>query len=410
VTTAAGGYGEGARRDFEALVIGAGVIGCSVTYHLARRGLRVCLIDRGAVASGTTRASAGGMSVQARVPGPSLELALANVRLLDDLLKELPTPFGYVQSGGLIVAEDATEYRLLRDFASRQALHVPIEFWEADELRKREPQLSPHFLGATFCPLDGYVNPMGLALALARGARALGAEIRIQTEVSNLIVDRDRVVGARTRTEPLTASAVINAAGVWSSELARLAGVAVPIIPRRGQLIVTEPLPSLLGPMVSHAGHVPFKDHGIEAPPEVEGELEKKRYIVQHQVGSPFAGRFYVGSTSEFRGFDRSVTTDGISQLAQYAVETVPALRRARLVRAWAGLRPRSQDGKFLIGESPALRGFFLATGHDSVGVLNSGMTGKLLAEWIASGVRPPLLAPFDPARHAIGAGRAGGE
>jgi sarcosine oxidase subunit beta len=399
VTTATAG--DDGVRSFDALVIGAGVIGCSVAYHLARRGFRVGLLDRGAVASGTTRASAGGTSVQARVPGPSLELALANVRLLEELTHELPSPFGYVQSGGLIVAEDATEYRLLREFATRQLAHVPIDFWEAEDLRKREPHLSPRFVGATYCPLDGYANPMGLALALAHGARALGAVIRPHTEVLGLIRDGDRIIGARTAAGPLTADAVVNAAGVWSPELARPAGVEVPVIPRRGQLIVTEPLPLLFGPVVSHAGHIPFKDHGIDAPPEVEGELQKKRYIVQHRAPSPFAGRVYVGSTSEFRGFDRSVTTDGIAQLVRYAVDTVPALRQARLVRAWAGLRPRSQDGKFLIGEVPMLRGFFLATGHDSVGVLNSGMTGKLLAEWITTGSRPPLLAPFDPARPA---------
>ncbi len=123
-----------------------------------------------------------------------------------------------------------------------------------------------------------------------------------------------------------------------------------------------------------------------------------QRYLKQARSGG-FRGRFYVGSTSEFVGFDRANTWEGIAQLCRYAVRTVPALARARLVRAWAGLRPRSADGRFLIGEAPGVAGLYLATGHDSVGVLHAPMTGRLLAEWIQTGRRPPLLAPFDPAR-----------
>ena len=237
-------------KDRDAIVVGAGVIGSAVAYFLQEAGLSVCLIDRGAVAAGTTSASAGHTSVQGRVPGPALDLALANVRLLGEPKRALPDDFEYVQSGGLIL---------------------------------------------------------------------------------------------------------------------------------------------------------PFADHGLEAPPEVEGELQKKRYLKQTGAGG-FQGRFYVGSTSEFRGFDRSSSWEGVSQLCQYAIDTVPALARARLVRGWAGLRPRSRDGTFIIGEAPGCPGFWLATGHDSIGILYSAMTGRLLSQWIRTGERPALLAMFDPARPSLAA------
>lgn len=387
-------------RPWDAIVVGGGVIGTAVTYWLARLGLRVCLLERGAIAGGTTSASAGHTSVQGRVPGPSLDLALANIELLATLREELETDFEYVQSGGLIVAEDETEYALLQQFAKRQAAHLPIEFWEAEEVRKAEPHLTPAIHGATYCPLDGYVNPMALARALARGAQAHGATVRTHTEVIGLEVRQGRAAGVWTARESLAACAVVNAAGVWSPEVGRLAGIEVPIVPRKGQLIVTEALPPLLGRVISHAGHIPFAEHGIPTPPGFEGELRKKRYMKQVREGG-FRGRVYVGSTSEFVGFDRATTPGGITELCRYAVATVPALRGARLVRTWAGLRPRSSDGRFLVGEPPALPGFFLATGHDSIGVLYSTMTGRLLAEWIHAGRRPDLLASFDPRRHA---------
>jgi sarcosine oxidase subunit beta len=389
-------------EPWDVVVIGAGVIGSAVSYFLAAGGFRVCVLERGAVAGGTSSASAGHTSVQGRAPGPPLDLALANVRLLDELRRELPTDFEYVQAGGLVLAEDETEYRLLREFAARQSARVPVEFWEAADVRRAEPHLDPRrILGATYCPLDGYANPMALALALARGAARRGAEIRPHTEVIAVETAAGRVTGVRTPSEALRAPVVVSAAGVWSAEVGRLAGVDVGVLPRKGQLVVSEPLPPLVRSVISHAGHVPFKDHGIDAPPEVEGEMQKKRYLKQTRAGG-FRGRFYVGSTSEFVGFDRGSTWDGVSQLCRYAIDTVPALARARLVRAWAGLRPRSRDGKFIIGPAPGLEGLWLATGHDSIGVLHSTMTGKLLAEWIASGRRPELLAPFDPARPSL--------
>ncbi|OGL20954.1 MAG: hypothetical protein A3K12_05715 [Candidatus Rokubacteria bacterium RIFCSPLOWO2_12_FULL_71_19] len=387
---------------WDAIVVGAGVIGSAVAYFLQEAGLRVCLLDRGAVAAGTTSASAGHTSVQGRVPGPALDLALANVRLLGELKRALPDDFEYAQSGGLILAEDETEYRLLRQFTAKQAHHAPVEFWEAEEVRRAEPHLDPRrILGATYCALDGYANPVRLAIALARGARARGAEVLPHTEVVGILTEGGRATGVRTATGIHRALAIVNAAGAWSGEIGRLAGVAVPVVPRKGELVVSEPLPRLLRCVISHAGHIPFADHGIEAPPEVEGELQKKRYLKQTGAGG-FQGRVYVGSTSEFRGFDRSSTWDGVSQLCRYAIDTVPALAGARLVRSWAGLRPRSRDGRFIIGEAPGLPGFWLATGHDSIGILYSTMTGRLLAQWLRTGERPALLAPFDPARPSL--------
>jgi sarcosine oxidase subunit beta len=385
-------------RTADAVVVGAGVVGCAVTYFLVRLGLRVILVDRAAVASGTSSASAGHASVQGRVPGPALDFAMANLELLDGLREELPGDFEYVRSGGVIVAEDETERALLQAFAARQSAFLPVRFLEPPELRELEPHLAPHFLGATYCPLDGYANPMGLALALAHGARERGATLWTGTEVTGVRHRQGALEGVDTTAERIATRVVVTAAGVWSAALAAPLGVELPLVPRRGQLVVTEPLPPLVGSIVSHAGHIPFREHGIPAPAEVEGELQKKRYLKQVRSGG-FRGRFYVGSTSEFVGFDRATTWDGVSQLARYAVETVPALARARLVRTWAGLRPRTRDGRFLIGPVPGLDGVFLATGHDSVGVLHAPKTGQLLAEWIQSGRRPELLAPHDPAR-----------
>ena len=266
-------------EHWDAIVVGGGVIGSAVSYFLAVAGMRVCLVERGAVASGTSSASAGHTSVQGRVPGPALDLALANIRLLEELSRELTTDFEYVRSGGLILAEDETEYRLLKEFAARQSAHVPVEFWEAADVRRAEPHLNPrHILGATYCHLDGYANPMAVALALSRAAVARGARIRSHTEVVAVETEGGRVNGVKTAAgETLWSPIVVNAAGVWSPAIGRMAGVDVPVVPRKGQLLVSESLPLLVRSVISHAGHIPFTEHGVDTPPGFEGELQKKR-------------------------------------------------------------------------------------------------------------------------------------
>jgi D-hydroxyproline dehydrogenase subunit beta len=388
-----------AGRTFDTIVIGAGVVGSSVAYHCARRGLRVCLVDRDGLGGRTTSASAGLTIVSARVPGPALAFALENLKILTELRESFEDEIDFAQPGGLFVAENETEYDLLREFVRRQSAHVPLEFLEQSDLRSLEPNLGRHLLGGAHCRLDGYASPMGLAIAYARNAKAIGATLRLHTTVTDILRDGGgRVIGVRTPDGTIASASVVSAAGVWSPEIGALLGVTLPVIPRKGQLLVTEPLPQVIRSVVSHAGLIAFRDHGIPAPDTVKGEMEKKRYMKQ-AAGGPFAGRVYIGSTSEFVGFDRSNTHGALADLAAYAVDTVPALARARLVRGWAGLRPRSADGKFLIGPVPGTDGFFVATGHDSNGVLHSSATGRWLAEWIATGERPALLAPFDPAR-----------
>jgi glycine/D-amino acid oxidase-like deaminating enzyme len=394
-------------RPFDVVVVGAGVVGASVAYHCALRGLRTCIVERDSLGGRTTSASAGLVLVQNRVPGPALDFALASIELLARYREELGGDIDYVRCGSLVLAEDDTERALLQEFVRRQSPHVPVEFLEADQVRRLEPKLTPRFLGATYCALDGYANPMGLSIAFARGARALGAEIRLRTEVTGIERTGDRVTGVLSTAGLIAAGAVVDAAGVWSPDIARMAGVEVLVTPRKGQLLVSEPIPALFHNVLNHAGLIPFKEHGITFA-KIGDEMQKKRYMKQ-AAGGFFAGRVYIGSTSEFVGFDRGNTWNGVTDLARYAVDTVPALGRARLVRAWAGLRPRTRDGKFLIGPAPGLEGFWIATGHDSNGVLHSSATGHFLAEWIATASRPPLLIQFDPARlhgDTVGSGR----
>lgn len=371
----------------EVIVIGAGVVGCHTAYQLAKRGMKVLLLDRAGAPGGTSAATAAHITLQTRAPGVFRDLAMVSFGLLKELAQELDADFEHFQSGGMVVAENETERDLVKKFVAIQAAHLPVSFLDVEELRTAEPFLSRKLVGASYCPLDGYLNPMLLCRALCRGIARYGGSVRLKTPVTGLLRNHDEALGVTTPDGQLSAQDVVLAAGVWSPEIAATVGIEMPIIPRKGQLLVTEPVARLVNSVISHAVAVPFADFGIPAPEELSDVTSHKRYLrylKQVRSGS-FAGRFYIGSTSEFRGFDRSSTPEALTALTNYPAEIVPALAHVRLLRAWAGLRPRSKDGKFKIGRVPGTSHLYVATGHDSIGIIYSAVTGMYLAQTITS-------------------------
>lgn len=276
---------------------------------------------------------------------------------------------------------------------------VPVSFLDVEELRTAEPFLSHKLVGASYCALDEYRNPMLLCRALCRGIARCGELVRLKTPVTGLLRNHDEALGVTTPDGQLSAQDVVLAAGVWSPELAATVGIETPIIPRKGQLLVTEPGARLVDSVISHAVAVPFADFGIPAPEEFSNVTSHKRYLryLKQVRSGTFAGRFYIGSTSEFRGFDRSSTPEALTALTSYPAEIVPALALVRLLRAWAGLRPRSKDGKFKIGRVPGIPHLYVATGHDSIGIICSAVTGMYLAQTITGGEPTVDMSMFAP-------------
>jgi sarcosine oxidase subunit beta len=361
-------------------------------------------VDRGGISGGTSSASAGQITIQLRPPGFPLDLALANLKILTDLRAELDADFEFSQSGGTVIAEGEDEARLLKQFVEIQSKNLPIEFLDTAALRKAEPFLSHHVVAGTYCPLDGFVNPMLLGRALCRALRRLGGDVRLRTPVVGLVRDETTVHGVQTPAGRIAGGAVVNAAGVWSPDIGSMAGVRIPVVPRRGQLVVSEPAPLMLRAVISHASYVPFRDFGLPLTEEEAQQIQQRRYLrymkqVRH---GGFAGRFYIGSTSEFVGFDRATTAAGVADLARYARQIVPLLARVCLMRTWAGLRPRSRDTRFIIGPTAGLRSFFIGTGLDSIGVLNSGVTGLYLAQLITGETPVMDLSVFSPDRESL--------
>ncbi|MFJ6013876.1 NAD(P)/FAD-dependent oxidoreductase [Streptomyces sp. NPDC092952] len=377
------------RRPLDAVIIGAGVVGAACAHYASRSGLSVAVVDRGPVAGGTTGAGEGNLLVSDKVPGPELELALLSARLWQELAEELPPGIEYEAKGGVVVAASEDSLAALSATAEGQrAAGVEAHPVSAGRLRDVEPHLAPGLAGGCHYPQDAQVQPALAAAELLRSAARSGALVRPGEEVVGILRDRaGAVCGVRTVRGVLRAPAVVNAAGTWGGELAALAGVELPVLPRRGFVLVTEPLPRLIRHKVYAAEYVADVSSGsaaLQTSPVVEG--------------TP-SGPVLIGASRERVGFDRTFSVPVAARLAAAATALFPALADVRVIRAYHGFRPYLPDHLPAIGPDPRVPGLFHACGHEGAGIGLAPATGLLIAEAVR-GARPTLgLAPFAPER-----------
>ncbi|MEU5595887.1 FAD-binding oxidoreductase [Streptomyces sp. NPDC020298] len=372
----------------DVVVVGAGMTGAACALYAARAGLDVVLVDRGPVAGGTTGAGEGNLLVSDKEPGPELELALLSARLWSDLAREDGSAYEYEPKGGLVVASTPEDLTALAGFAAGQrgagVTAVPVD---ADRLPDLEPQLAPGLAGAVHYPQDAQVMP---ALAAARLIRASGARLCTGWTVTGVLRTAGGAVrGVRTDRGDVHAPAVVNAAGTWGGDLARLAGVRLPVLPRRGFVLVTEPLPRLVRHKVYAADYVAdvaSDSAALQTSPVVEGTA---------------AGPVLIGASRERVGFDRSFSLPVVRALAAGATRLFPFLQRVRAMRTYLGFRPYLPDHLPAIGPDPRVPGLLHACGHEGAGIGLATGTGHLIAQAL-TGTPPELdLAPFRPERFA---------
>ena len=220
------------------------------------------------------------------------------------------------------------------------------------------------------------INPIALTLGFAMGAKQMGSEILTGTAVMDIEVEGRQISAVVTAAGKIETRTVVNAAGVYASEIGRMLGVEIPITPRRGQLLVTETRPRLLRPWLGSANYIAAKFN-----PQLAKEGAGGVSIDQTQNGN-----LLIGSTREFVGYDRRTTLEGLKQIASRAVRILPDLKHTHLIRAFAGLRPYTPDGLPILGEVENIKGLIMAAGHEGDGIALSAITGKLISELALEG------------------------
>lgn len=362
------------------------MVGAACALYAARAGLDVTVVDRGPVAGGTTGAGEGNLLVSDKEPGPELELALLSNRLWADLAEEVGEAIEYEAKGGVVVASSADGLAALTELvAGQRAAGVVAEPVTADRLHDLEPHLAPGLAGGVLYPQDSQVMP---TLAAAHLLRASGARLLTGRTVTEVLRTGDGAVrGVRTGHGDVHAPAVVNAAGTWGGEVAALAGVRLPVLPRRGFVLVTEPLPRRVRHKVYAADYVAdvaSDSAALQTSPVVEGTA---------------AGPVLIGASRERVGFDRSFSLPVVRALAAGAVRLFPFLQTVRAMRTYVGFRPYMPDHLPAIGPDPRAPGLLHACGHEGAGIGLATGTGQLIAQVLGGKVPSLDLAPFRPDR-----------
>ncbi len=375
------------------IIIGGGIVGASVAYFLSQEGIRVNLFERDECACGTTARNTGVLDLVSRTPDQQMAIALESRRLYEVLLKILPRPFLFEERGSIMVLAEGTEgtpSQLEACVRGIKALGVGAELLEPAEVRRRVPELSVETLGGLFCPIGTLVGAEAAARALLEGATRAGALIREREPVQKLLTEGGRIKGVKTEKGEYEADGVVLAAGVWSPRVTEGLGLEVPILPRRGQVLVTEEIGPVSQYLIWSADYILQKLRGgqektsVGGKPEIQcDETTLPGFLHSFSFQQHPGGSCYLGSTREFAGFEETVTDRGREAILQSARRWFPILSNVSLARSFAGLRPWTPDHRPLIGPSARVEGLWYATGHEGDGVTLAPITGKIIAELI---------------------------
>ncbi|UVS78641.1 FAD-binding oxidoreductase [Actinokineospora sp. UTMC 2448] len=362
-------------------VVGAGVIGAACAEALSAAGLRVLVVDRADPACGTTAAGEGNVLLSDKPPGPELELARVSRALWPELLAHLGASAEWEPKGGIVVATtDAGAAALAATASGQRESGVDAVALAPDQVADMEPLLTKHITAAMHYPEDAQLQPVLATVALLTAVRQRGGEVRSGEAAVGVVTKGGAVAGVRTERETVPCPIVVNACGPWSAAFARAAGAPIDVLPRRGMILVTAPLPQSVRHKVYDADYVGAVASG-------DADLQTSTVVESTQ-----AGTVLIGSSRQRVGFDDTIRVDVVTELARKAVALFPFLADVPVMRAYGGFRPYSPDHLPVIGEDPRLPGLWHATGHEGAGIGLAPATGRLLADLVLS--RPPSVDP----------------
>ncbi len=347
----------------DVIIIGGGVIGTACAYFLSQRGTRVLLLERnhlGCGASGTTAAIIS-ISGTSGTPAALRRLNIESFELLLDIEQDFDQPLEVIRDGTLYVAMNELEARELKPaYEEVREMGFDAQWLAGEEIRRFEPLLGPDAHTAFYHPACYHVNPFRLYEGYLGAALRRGSRVEYGVEVQAVKLNNNRVERIITNKGNYQADWVVVAGGAWTPEILSALEIEIPIVPARGQVILTEACSQRTQCLLSFADHL---------------------YIKQTATGN-----FYLGSHTEFVGFENRITLEKISNFTRAFTRAVPLMARLRALRFFAGFRPISEDELPIIGPVPACPKLIIAAGHGRTGVRYSAATGKAVSELIVDG------------------------
>ncbi len=379
-------------RHCDVLIIGGGIIGCSIAYYTSKYGRDVTIIEKGEFVSGTSSRCDGNILAIDKDPGFDSQMSLVSQKLVTDLSEELEHSFEYRAPGSILVCESDEEMEAAQQWVNRQKeAGLPFRMLDRQDIREESPFFADDLLGGLECATDSTVNPYLLAFSLLAESKKFGTKVFNHTEVKEMrrVIDGSFIV--ETTNGTFTAKQVVNAAGVWAPKIGQMLDVNIPIEPRKGHIIVASRQQHVGCRKVMEFGYLISKFGGKR---KVDALTEK--YGVALVFEPTESQNFLIGSSREFVGFHTRINNEVIKCIANRAIRFYPKMADMMVIRSYAGLRPWTEDHLPIISRVEHVPNYFIAAGHEGDGISLAAVTGKVIEELLNE---KETIIPIEPLR-----------
>ncbi|MQN00992.1 MAG: FAD-binding oxidoreductase [bacterium LCO1.1] len=374
-------------KYYDIVVIGAGAIGTSVAYHLAKEGYKTALLERGDIASGSSSHCDAVAVICDKLPGLDTKMGQASIDYFGKLAKEFDYDFEYTPKGCLYVCETEPEFTAASKYCEAQQKDgYKMRMIDSRELSEMEPHISKDLYGALYTPPESSVavNPYRLCFAFTYEAEKFGLEKYTYCKITkiNLNDKTNAVESLETNYGTIHTKRIVNCAGAWAPFVGKLTGLSIPIEPRKGTNLVSEQTPRLCNNKIMEYGYMMSKFDSINFKRKVSKLVEDQNIAFNLEYTN--SNNLLVGGNRLFRGYDIRTEIETVKAICERAMRFFPELANIKCIRTYSGVRPFVKDHLPIVSDVDSIPGYYIAAGHEGDGICLSPITGKFMAEIVA--------------------------
>lgn len=379
------------KNHAEVAIIGGGIVGCSIAYYVAKAGMDCMLIEKNDIASGTSSSCDGNVSIVDKDPGFDSQMSWKSQELIAELEHELDLPYEYRALGSILVCDNEDEAEAAKDWVKTQSdSGLKFNFLTNADIRRESPYFAHDIPGGLECETDSLINPYLFCYSLIDKAKQYGLKLQTNSEVTSISKKEDFTI--ETAAGTFTAKKVVNAAGPWAPFIGEMLDLQIPIVPRKGHIMVGSRANPVMLRNVMEFGYLMNK-FGRER--KVDPITEK--HGVALVLEPTDSQNFLLGSSREFVGYDKRVDYNVVRNMANRALRFFPAMNDFNMIRTYTGFRPFTEDHLPIVSPVEEVPGLYIAAGHEGDGISMATVTGKLIEELIQG--KEDTVIPTEPLR-----------
>lgn len=368
-------------NNYDVVIVGAGAIGSSVAYHLAKEGMKVALMDQGDIANGTSSHCDAVALICDKKPGIDTKMGYESIQLYKQFSKEFDYDFEFHQRGSLYLCETDQEYELAKEYADQQAADgYDMRMVDMHEMSEMEPYLAKDLVGGIWTEPDSSMSPYKLCYAYVHEGKKHGLTVLDRHTVTGIERDeKGAVVAIDTDQGKVRTNKIVNCCGAWAAALGDMVGIDIPIKPRKGVILISEKSFKICHQKVHEYGYMLSKFEDIDYKRNVSELVEKNN--VAFAIEPTESDNFLLGGNRELKGYDISAEIDVMKAIAERGIRFFPVIKEISCIRAYAGVRPWVRDHLPIVSAVDEVPGYYIAAGHEGDGISLSAITGRMMSQ-----------------------------